>query len=320
MTSPTDSHERARGEGLLIVRNARSGTAVVRSDPAELIAARLPAAQVHELAEGEDLDEAVASAFADDDPPRVLGVYGGDGSVSRMSGLARRYDVPLLVMPGGTFNHFARSAGLEDVETAIDAYAADATVAVSAMEVREGDGEPVLVLNAASVGAYPELIEERDKRRRRLGKWVGGIVAAWRTMRSAEPLMIVRDGRRARVWSVFVGVGTNDPDRVATMQRAHLEEAVLDVRIHHARGGHRRAIASLAFGRRTAAVLRAVRLMPPRSDVERLVVPEFFMTVRPAPGHPEVWVHDGELEEPHGEEFTLQCRAVPAAVTVYAPR
>jgi undecaprenyl-diphosphatase len=320
MTPSTDPDARRRGEGLFIVRNAQSGTSVVRADPADVIATRLPLARVHELGDGEDLDDAVAEAFAAEGPPRVLGVYGGDGSVSRMSGLARSRGVPLLVMPGGTFNHFARSAGIDDVETAIDAYVADATVSVSAMEVHDGDGEPVLVLNAASVGTYPELIEERDKRRKRLGKWIGGMVAAGRTMRGAEPLTIVRDGRRARVWSVFVGVGTNDPDRVATMQRAHLEEAVLDIRIHHARGTHLRAVASLAFGKRTAAVLRAVGLMPPRSDVERLVVAEFAMTVRPAPGHPGVWVHDGELEEPPGEEFTLRCRAVADAVTVYAPR
>ncbi|WP_322410169.1 diacylglycerol/lipid kinase family protein [Microbacterium invictum] len=307
------------GSGLLILRNSRSGTAVIRTDPAELFAARLPGARVHELSEGEDLADVVDAAFSEGDPPRVLGVYGGDGSVSRMAGLARRHGVPLLAMPGGTFNHFARSAGLEDVETAVAAYLAGETIEVSAMEVREGDGAAVFALNAASVGAYPELIEERDRRRRRLGKWLGGIVAAWRTMRTAEPLVILRDGRRARVWSVFVGVGTNDPKRVATMQRENLEDPVLDIRIHHARGTRLRAITSLAFGKRTAAVLRAVRLMPEKRDVERLLETDFTMTVRPGPGRPEVWVHDGELEEPRGEEFTLRFTVIPGALTVFAP-
>ena len=78
-------------------------------------------------------------------------------------------------------------------------------------------------------------------------------------------------------------------------------------------------MASLAFGRRTAAVLRAVGLMPPRSDVERLVVAEFEMTVRLEEGHPSVFVHDGELEEQSPGGFTLRCVAVPRAVTVFAP-
>jgi undecaprenyl-diphosphatase len=170
-----------------------------------------------------------------------------------------------------------------------------------------------------SVGTYPELIDERDRRRESLGKWLGGVVAAWRTMRGAEPITIAREGRRAHVWSVFVGVGRNDPDRVATMQRSELEEPVLDVRIHHARGSRLRAVASLAFGRRTAAVLRALRLMPPRSDVERLVVGSFEVRVRPGVGHPSVFVHDGELEEQPEGGFTLRCTAIPRAVTVFAP-
>ena len=309
----------ATGRGVFIVRNPQSGAAVIRTDPAADLAERLPEAVVQELAEGEDLGAAVVAAMEADAAPAVLGVYGGDGSVSRMADLARRYGRPLLVMPGGTFNHFARSAGLTDVETAIDALQAEATVEVSALEVTADGGSPILALNAVSVGAYPELIDERERHRPRLGTWLGGIVAAWHALRDAEPLVIVRDGRRARVWSVFVGVGRNDPLRVATMQRERLEEAVLDVRIHHARGTRLRAVASLAFGKRTAAVLRTLRLMPPRSDVERLVVGEFELTVRPGQGHPSVFVHDGELEERPGTEFTLRCVAIPRAVTVFVP-
>ncbi len=313
---PTDA---APGHGVLIVRNAQSGSAVIRSDPAQILADRLPAAVVRELTEGEDIETVVAEAMTSDAPPRILGVYGGDGSVSRMADLARRYDRPLLVLPGGTFNHFARSAGLT-VDSAIDALEAGLTRQASAIAFSADEGPEHLALNAVSVGTYPELIEERDRRRESLGKWLGGVVAAWRTMRGAEPITILRNGRRARVWSVFVGVGRNDPDRVATMQRSELEDPVLDVRIHHARGTRLRAVASLAFGRRTAAVLRALGLMPSRTDVERLVVREFEMTVRPGPGRPSVFVHDGELEEQPENGFALRCVAVADAVTVFAPQ
>ncbi|WP_228484564.1 diacylglycerol/lipid kinase family protein [Microbacterium cremeum] len=319
MPSERSGSTAGAGRGVFIVRNAQSGTAVIRADPAAVLADRLPDAVVHELDDGDELAGVVTAAMETDAAPAVLGVYGGDGSVSRMADLARRHGRPLLVMPGGTFNHFARSAGLTDVDTAIDALEAGTTVDVSAVEVSADGESPFLALNAVSVGAYPELIDERERRRPRLGKWLGGVVAAWHALRDAEPLVIVRDGRRARVWSVFVGVGRNDPLRVATMQREHLEEAVLDVRIHHARGSRARAVASLAFGRRTAAVLRALRLMPPRSDVERLVVGEFQITVRPEPGHPSVFVHDGELEERPGAQFALRCAAIPRAVTVFAP-
>lgn len=319
MVSASQSSAVLRGRGVLVVRNAASGTAVVRADPADTFARRLPEAVVRELEEGEDLADVVAASMASDAAPDVLGVYGGDGSVSRMAALARNHRRPLLVLPGGTFNHFARSAGLTDVDTAIDALERGTTIRVSAIETHRGDDDPILALNAVSVGTYPEVIDERDRRRASLGKWLGGVVAGWRTLRTAEPLTIVRDGRRARVWSVFVGVGRNDPERVATMQRETLDEPTLDIRIHHARGPRLRAMASLAFGRRTAAVLRTLGLMPSKSDVERLLVREFEMTVRPGPGHPSVWVHDGELEEQPPGSFGLRCVAVPRAVVVYAP-
>lgn len=307
-----------RGQGVLIVRNTRSGSAVIRLDPAPLFAERLPHARVHELAEGEDLDEVVAQAMAEEPPPAVLGIYGGDGSVARMAQLARRYERPLLAMPGGTFNHFVRALGVDSVDAAIDAYEAGSTIAVGVVDATADDEEPVTVLNVVSVGAYPELIEERE-RRTSLGKWIGGAVATWTALRKAEPLTVVRDGRRARVWSVFVSVGRNDPDRVATMQRQEIDASVLDVRIHHARGSKVRAFASLAFGKRTAAVLRAVRLFPRDADVERLVVRELDVQVRPEPGHPAVFVHDGELEQRDAAGFRLRCVARSDAVRVYAP-
>lgn len=306
------------GRRLLILRNARSGTAVIRQDPAEEFARRIPEAVVRTLEDGEDLAEVVADAMGGENPPAILGIYGGDGSVSRMADLARRFERPLLVLPGGTFNHFARSAGLDDVDAALDAFEAGRTIRVSAISAAADGSEPTFALNAVSVGSYPALIQERERLRPRLGKWLGGIVAAWRAMRSAEPLTVIVDGRRARVWSVFIGIGRNDPERVAMMQREELTTAILDVRIHHARGSRVRAIASLAFGRRTTAVLRVLGLMPPKQDVERLLVPHFEMLVRPDAGHSTIFVHDGELADPPGREFTVRCTALADAVEVYA--
>lgn len=314
----TEQTPDADGRGVLIVRNARSGTAVIRTDPAETFAERLPAARVHELAEGEDLADAVDAAMGSDAAPAVLGIYGGDGSVSRMADLARRHERPLLAMPGGTFNHFVRALGIEDVEAAIDAYQAGSRAEVGVVEATADADDPLTVLNVVSIGAYPALIEERE-RRSSLGKWLGGVAATWAALRTAEPLTIVRDGKRARVWSVFVSVGRNDPDRVATMQRHEVDATVLDVRIHHARGSKVRAFASLAFGKRSAAVLRAVHLFPRDADVERLVVRELELRVRPEPGHPSLFVHDGELEERDPGGFTLRCVAVPRALTVFVP-
>jgi diacylglycerol kinase family enzyme len=304
---------------VLIVRNPSSGKDVIRRDPSALIAERIPDAIVHELAIDETLDDAVEQALAGDDPPAVLGVLGGDGSVSRMAHLARRHGMPLLVLPGGTFNHFARAVGVDSSEIALDALAAGTGVRVTVAEIQVDGGEPLTVLNAASIGTYPQVIAEREDRMDDFGKWLGGVVATRRALREATPVTVERNGRRARVWSVFVSVGRNTPDQVATMQRQTIDDAVLDIRLHHARGSRLRAVASLAFGRKSTAFLRAVGVMPKSSDLERILARELELRVRPAPGAPSVYVHDGELEQASPGGWTLHCTIVPEGLEVYAP-
>jgi len=304
---------------VLIVRNPSSGRSVNRADPSALLAERLPDAHVHDLTEGETLEAAVTAALASPAPPAVLGVIGGDGSVSHMAHLARRHGMPLLVLPGGTFNHFARAVGIDSVEAALDALAAGTGLWVTAAEVSIDGGDPVTVLNAASIGTYPQVIAEREDRMENLGKWLGGVAATWRALREAAPVTIERGGRRARVWSVFISVGRNAPEQVAMMQRQTIDDAVLDIRVHHARGSRLRAVASLAFGRKSTAFLRAVRIMPKNSDLERILARDLDLAVRPEPGAPSVYVHDGELEQEHPEGWTLRCTIIPNALEVYAP-
>ncbi|HEX5731171.1 bifunctional phosphatase PAP2/diacylglycerol kinase family protein [Microbacterium sp.] len=310
------------GAGVLVVMNKGAGTAVIRSDPRPTIAERLPGAVVRELEPDEAMADVVREIMSGDDPPRVLSVYGGDGSVSRMAQLAIEFDVPFMPLPGGTFNHFSRTAGIETVDLAIDALQAGSGIAASVGELTAG-GRTTTVLNAASIGIYPEFVAERTKRKARLGKWIGGVVATWRGLQDAEPIDIVIAGRRARVWSVFVSVGRNTPGQVATFQRRTLSDDVLDVRVLHARGSRVQAVAALSFGSATRAVLRALRLLPPASDIEHMTATDLAIFVEPRPGEATFYAHDGELERRPavGEDgrYTLTCRIVPQVLRVYAP-
>jgi len=302
--------------------NKGAGTAVVRSDPRPTIAERLPGAIVRELEPDEGMADVVREIMTGDDPPRVMSVYGGDGSASRMAQLAIEFDVPFMPLPGGTFNHFSRTAGIETVDLAIDALQAGSGIAASVGELTAG-GRTTTVLNAASIGIYPEFVAERTKRKARLGKWIGGVVATWRGLQDAEPIDIVIAGRRARVWSVFVSVGRNTPGQVATFQRRTLSDDMLDVRVLHARGSRLQAVAALSFGSATRAVLRALRLLPPASDIEHITATDLAISVEPRPGEATFYAHDGELERRPavGQDgrYTLTCRIVPKALRVYAP-
>jgi undecaprenyl-diphosphatase len=309
------------GAGVLIFVNPSSGADVIRTDPRGVIERELPRARLSELDPDDPPSAVVARALASADPPRVIGVCGGDGTVSTVAGVARDVDLPLLVLPGGTFNHFARAIGADSVEAGIRALREGRGMRVAVAELETG-GSGVTVLNAGSVGIYPDFVARREGYRDRLGKWLGGLVAAAGVLRGAEPIDIEFDGERMRVWSVFASVGRNDPQRVATMRRWSVDDDVLDVRVLHARGPRYRAVASLAFGRRTAAVARALHLMPRSSDIERRLAPEVTLAVIPESDGTPVFVHDGELETPLDADgdgrHEIRFRMIPSDLRVYA--
>ncbi|MFC5789478.1 diacylglycerol/lipid kinase family protein, partial [Agromyces tardus] len=314
------------GEGVFVVVNRSSGTSVVRSDPAAVLAERLPLAELHELAEGEDPGAVVRAALDREDPPRIVGACGGDGSVAAVAHEARRAGVPMLVVPGGTFNHFARTAGAASVDLAIDALQRGEGVRADVAELAFGRQAPITVLNTASVGVYPDFVAVREQLEERVtNKWLAATLAASRVLRRSDPVTVVLDGRRATVWTLFVGVGRNDPGTPAPLQRQSIDDGVLDVRVLHA-GSRSRVAASLAFGRRTAGVFRALRLLPER--VESFTAHELDVLVRPRGGQPPGFAHDGEvaLDAPAEASADLASpgyrttiRIVPGALDVYRP-
>ena len=67
--------------------------------------------RVRKLAPGEDAR--IAAIAAVKDGTDVLGVAGGDGSVAAVASVAVERELPLMVVPLGTLNHFARDLGLD---------------------------------------------------------------------------------------------------------------------------------------------------------------------------------------------------------------
>ena len=78
----------------------------------------MPAAEVVEVGEGDDVEKALREAAERAD---VLAVGGGDGTVSCAAGIAVEHGIPLAVFPGGTFNHFAKDIGCDTVAKTVDA-------------------------------------------------------------------------------------------------------------------------------------------------------------------------------------------------------
>jgi undecaprenyl-diphosphatase len=132
---------------------------------------------------------------------------------------------PLAVFAGGTLNHFARDLGIATVEDTADAVRAGRAVEV---DVGTIDGRPFL--NTASFGSYAELVDRRERLEHRLGKWLALAVSAVAIMREGEPVEVELDGRRCRVWLIFIGNCEYEPPGLSPGWRNRLDDGRFDVR------------------------------------------------------------------------------------------
>jgi undecaprenyl-diphosphatase len=210
------------GAGVCVVVNPAAGTTIGR-DPAEQLRDALPAAEVVVVDDPADLpgmlDDAASRAA-------VVGICGGDGSVNAAADVAIRHDRTLLVVPGGTLNHFAHALGTRSVADAVDTVRAGGLAEVDLGLI---GGRPFL--NTASFGAYTDLVDTRERLEHRIGKWPAMVVALARVLLRAQPCAVEIDGRRRSVWMVFVGNCRYHPAGFAPSWRERLDDGTFDVRI-----------------------------------------------------------------------------------------
>ncbi|MEV4503971.1 bifunctional phosphatase PAP2/diacylglycerol kinase family protein [Streptomyces klenkii] len=261
-----------RGEGLVVVVNTGSGQrAVARPDPVQAVRAALPRAEVVPYGkeganggDGEDLGKTLeAAALRARERGGALGVSGGDGTVSAAAAVAHRHGLPLAVLPGGTYNHFAYDLGIETLGDACGAVEAGEAVAVDMVQVRDGDGTGLgWFLNTFSIGAYPDLVRVRERWAPRTGAWPAGVLAAVHVLRTARPVRLRVDGKRRRLWMLFAGNCTYRGLGLAPVRRHDLADGVLDVRT--VSGGPlartRLLAAALAGDLKHSPVLRTARV------------------------------------------------------------
>ena len=126
-------------------------------------AARERGIGVRVLEPGQDVRLAALEAV--EDGARSLAVAGGDGSVAAVAAVAVERDLPLLVVPTGTLNHFARDLGLD---LARPLRALDALDAGHERRVDVGriNGRPFI--NNVSLGVYAEMLVDPAYRRNKL--------------------------------------------------------------------------------------------------------------------------------------------------------
>ena len=162
-------------------------------------------AQVTLAADANHLMEAARLALAGGASIIVAG--GGDGTVNAVASLVLDSGAVFGVLPMGTLNHFAR-----DLRIPFQLDAAIATLAaghVARVDVGEVNGR--IFLNNSSLGLYPDIVRDRQRQQRRLGrgKWTA---FGWATLAALRryPFLRVRltlgeAGHARRTPFVFIG-------------------------------------------------------------------------------------------------------------------
>lgn len=241
-TARTPAHAPALpgGKGLGIVVNTLGGS--YTADTVGALSAVFPEAQIATVHSGKDLPQAVTGLVK---TPGVvaLGVWGGDGTVGTAAAAAVGHDLPLLVLPGGTVNHFARDAGINSLKDALqaathgEAALADVGLAVAERGLQDHPEKlELLMLNTGSIGVYPNMVRRREQLQPALGKPLAGVVAMFRTFAAGRPTELLVDGMRHRLWIMYLGRGRHYPRDHAPLIRPVMDDGVLDVRMISAEG------------------------------------------------------------------------------------
>lgn len=216
----------AADPGFFIVLNEGSGKQGADATVTAITEGLSRAGRRFELAEagpGELDAQAAAMAKKARAAGGVLVAAGGDGTLRSVAQLALDQQLPFGVLPAGTFNYFGRSYGIP-VEMA-ESVEALATAVERPVQVGLVNGRVFLV--NASVGLYPELLEDREAFKKRFGRTrVVAMLSALATLfRDHRPLLLefTHEGERRVVGTSTLFVGNSR----LQLEQVGIEEAAV---------------------------------------------------------------------------------------------
>ncbi len=194
-----------------IVLNAGSGHQDTNQTAAIIRTVLSAAGRPHELLlaeRGRDIPllarRAVALAQAQDG---IVVAAGGDGTINAVAQASLGCGQPLAVLPQGTFNYFGRTHGIsQDTRTATEAL-----LTATAQPVQVGLVNDRVFLVNASLGLYPQLLEDREAFKARFGRsrliaMISGLLSFLRERRQLRiEIEIEGETRSVRTPTLFVG-------------------------------------------------------------------------------------------------------------------
>lgn len=287
-----ETPERPEGEGVVLVVNPASGSGT-GARVIDEVRAKLPKAEIVELGADDNPEEVLREAAQ---RAEVLGVGGGDGTVSSAAAVALAAGLPLAVFPAGTFNHFAKDIGCDTVERTVSAIRTGTASYVDLVCLNEDQ----MVVNTASIGAYPQFVRTREKLEHKIGKPLAGMYAMLHTLRTGTPVRIRYDNKALQTSLFFIGNSVYLPSGFAPARRTRMDDGLLDIRILETgrRFSRLRILSALVLGRLERSPL-----------YHEMQVPEFTFE---AIDGPTPLARDGELGDSYDRAtFTARFRVLP---------
>jgi len=219
----------AKGSSSYLIINPSAGSAATLTESLTR-AARERGIRVRVLEPGENARHAALEAA--EEGVESLAVAGGDGSVAAVAGVAVERNLPIVVVPTGTLNHFARDLGLDLARplTALDAFASSHQE--RRVDVGRINGRPFI--NNVSLGLYAEMLADPGYRQDKLGVAQAKLQAAFSDPKLRRAPRITPP-EEAPLDSVVAVVVSNNPYEFARWdrlgQRHRLDTGILQISV-----------------------------------------------------------------------------------------
>lgn len=293
-----------------IIMNAASGNDA-KDETRRLVLSRLQelgcTAEVVDIAAGADVaercDAAVAQAKQDG---AIVVAAGGDGTLNAIAAACHKQEVPMGVIPLGTFNYFARDLGIP-----LDAEAAATVLAQAPLRpVAAGDVNGRLFLVNASIGLYTQAIRNRENAKARFGRYrivalATAIAGFFRRRVFAVTIDSDAGSVTRRTMMVFVCKNRFQLEKLGLAMAENIAPERLCLSV--LRPVSRLQVARILFRSMLGA-------MQGESRVEEMAAPRFRVDTARRHLHA---VLDGEIVK---LDAPLEFRALPAALHVIAPQ
>ena len=173
-----------------------------------LIREKLPLLDVITIDKNDNfLQKAKAAIEAAKADGSVIIAAGGDGTINAVAGLCLQHDVPMGILPMGTFNFFAR-----DLKIPVDlSEALDVLLTGKLGHVPVGMLNDQIFLVHAGIGLYSEIMRNREKDKQKFGRYrIVAFISSFRSLMMTKKIHSVTieteaDKIKRQTLNIFVG-------------------------------------------------------------------------------------------------------------------